>query len=109
MNGLEEVRRRERMPARLLLGDLPAAAGADDVCDALRLRDIEVRGVSRRSGEGTDFLKAGNVGEASARVKRDVLIGLMGLSSKPLAFLVGDAKREGSIFSESTSSKDAGE
>ena len=107
MNGLEEVLRRDRMPIRLLLGDLPAAAGAE-AC-ALRFVDTEARGVSRRSGEGIGLVKAENAGDVSARTKRDGLIGLIGLSSKPLAFLVGEANKEGSIFSKSTSSKDVGE
>ena len=36
VNGDDEIRRRERIPMRLLLGDLPAAAGADEGFAVLR-------------------------------------------------------------------------
>lgn len=32
VNGLAVIRRRERMPIRLLFGDLPATAGAESTC-----------------------------------------------------------------------------
>lgn len=45
VNGLDVIRRRERMPIRLPLGDLPAAAGAESIRLALEGDVVSVGGV----------------------------------------------------------------
>ena len=47
MKGDDDILRRERMPIRLLLGERPAAAGADDGATGLH---VEGRAASSRLG-----------------------------------------------------------
>ena len=108
MNGEEEVRRRERRPKRLFLGDLPAAAGAEDGSALFGLGASELRTAFERLGVDIGLLVGS---EARTSVKAlfeanwDDFPGFNGYSLKFLGFLLDD-KIEGSTFSESLSSND---
>lgn len=103
VNGEDETLRRERMPARLDLGERPAAGGADDGAIGLR---VDVRAISRRFGVMTGRFTDANEELSLFKTKCDTLPGLTGFPSRFLAFLDEDFRVEGSMFSESISSND---
>ena len=110
VKGLAEARRRERMPIRLLLGDLPAAVGAEEDWFALRFTpSVEVRGVSRRIGLVFGPTSDNGAEDTFLRMKADGLIGMLMVSSNVLAFFVGAETTSGSMFSESIWSSVDGE
>ena len=110
VNGLEDIRRRDKMPMRLLLGDLPATVGAEEG-PARRLFGclsgiLGVDGVSALrfwslAGVIMGRFMVLEAEEALVRIKCEALFGLVKSMSMFLDFLLGDMKTEGSIFSES--------
>ena len=91
------------MPTRLVFGERPAAAGAEKGADA---SCVEARAASRRLGVIIVLVMDVVDEYASFNTKCDTLAGLTGCPSAFLAFLEGDFKIEGSMFSESMSSND---
>jgi len=104
VNGEDEQRRREEsMPNRLDLGERPAAGGAEEGAAGLRVAE---RAVSRRFGVIIGLDTDANEELSLFKIKWDALPVLIGYPSRFFAFLDGDFKIDGSMFSESTSSND---
>lgn len=68
VKGEEEIRRRDRIPMRLLLGDLPAAAGADEGFAVLRFCPSGDCGVSNRVGVIVGLVKVLGAGDTFVRM-----------------------------------------
>lgn len=116
VKGLEDTRRRDRIPMRLLFGDLPIAVGAEaparrlfcnlsgilgaDGTSALRFWSFPGVMMGRLTTLGTEGV--------FVRMKCDALFGLAKSRSIFLDFLLDDKKIEGSTFSESWSSNSCG-
>lgn len=110
VKGLDDTRRRDKIPMRLLLGDLPATVGAEEGPTRRLLGDLSgITGV-----DGTSALRfcslAGvimgrlvtlGVQRVFVRTKCDALFGFTKSMSLFLDFLLDDRKIEGSMFSES--------
>lgn len=117
VNGLEDTRRRDKIPMRLLLGDLPATVGAEDGPTRRLFGDLSgITGVDGTSALRFCSLAGVFMGRVIAlgvemmfvRTKCDVVCGFSRSILLFLDFLLDDWKIEGSMFSELWSSNSCG-
>lgn len=104
------MRRRDKIPTRLLFGDLPAAAGAETTCVGEGVELTGVVGVCPKMipchrVDLTSDRRGDRICLANNDLTISVVVGSEVSRSPALCFLVGEARVAGSTFSVSTSSK----